>query len=267
MLWDTHMHSHFSTDSDASPLAMVHAAMDAGLGGICFTDHFDLDYGISPDSFQLDIPAYFAKMLETKESFQGTFPICIGVEAGLQPHLEGILPDRINAYPFDFVIGSSHLVHRQDPYHPEYYMGKTEDEAYREYFESILENLAVFDCFDVYGHIDYVVRYGPNKNKYYSYRKFSDVIDEILRILIQKGKGIELNTGGFKYGLGHPNPEEAVLKRYRELGGEIVTIGSDAHRPEHVAYTFGKVPEILKAAGFQYYTVFRERKPVFHELP
>ena len=267
MLWDTHMHSHFSTDSDASPLAMVHAAMDAGLGGICFTDHFDLDYGISPDSFQLDIPAYFAKMLETKESFQGTFPICIGVEAGLQPHLEGILPDRINAYPFDFVIGSSHLVHRQDPYHPEYYMGKTEDEAYREYFESILENLAVFDCFDVYGHIDYVVRYGPNKNKYYSYRKFSDVIDEILRILIQKGKGIELNTGGFKYGLGHPNPEEAVLKRYRELGGEIITIGSDAHRPEHVAYTFGKVPEILKAAGFRYYTVFRERKPMFSALP
>ena len=105
------------------------------------------------------------------------------------------------------------------------------------------------------------------RSKYYSYRKFSDVIDEILRILIQKGKGIELNTGGFKYGLGHPNPEEAVLKRYRELGGEIVTIGSDAHRPEHVAYTFGKVPEILKAAGFRYYTVFRERKPMFSELP
>ena len=132
------------------------------------------------------------------------------------------------------MIGSSHLVHRRDPYFPDYYEGRTEEEAYREYFTSILENLAAFDCFDVYGHIDYVVRYGPNKNQNYSYGKYADILDNILRTLIHKGKGIEINTGGFKYGLGHPNPTEGVLKRYRELGGEIITIGADAHKPEHV---------------------------------
>ena len=158
------------------------------------------------------------------------------------------------------------MVHGIDPYYPEYYQGRSEDQAYREYFESILENLAVFDCFDVYGHIDYVVRYGPNRNQYYTYEKFADLLDEILRAIIQKGKGIEINTGGFKYGLGHPNPTEAVLKRYRELGGEIITIGADAHKPEHVAYDFQKVPDILQEAGFKYYTVFQGRKPIFYKL-
>ena len=170
-------------------------------------------------------------------------------------------------YPFDFVIGSSHVVHGIDPYYPHYYDGRSEDEAYREYFESILENLHTNVDFDVYGHIDYVVRYGPNTNKFYSYKKFSDIIDEILRTLISMGKGIEINTGGFKYGLGHPNPTEEIIARYHDLGGEIITMGADAHAPEHVAYAFDKVPEILKNAGFQYYTVFENRKPIFIPLP
>lgn len=137
----------------------------------------------------------------------------------------------------------------------------------REYFESILENIAAFDGFDVYGHIDYVVRYGPNKNANYSYQKYADIIDEILKALIIKGKGIEINTGGFKYGLGHPNPAEDIIKRYHELGGEIITIGADAHQPEHVAFDFEKVPSILKEAGFTHYTVFKNRKPEFIPIP
>ncbi len=98
--------------------------------------------------------------------------------------------------------------------------------------------------------IDYVVRYGPTRNENYTYARYSDVIDEILRLLIERGKGIEINTGGFKYGLGHPNPCEEILARYRELGGEIITVGADAHAPEHVGFAFEKVPQILKDAGF-----------------
>ena len=170
-------------------------------------------------------------------------------------------------YPFDFVIGSSHVMHGVDPYYPAYWENHTEEEGYQEYFESILENIAVFDGFDVYGHIDYVVRYGPNKNASYSYQKYADIIDEILKALIIKGKGIEINTGGFKYGLGHPNPAEDIIKRYHELGGEIITIGADAHQPEHVAFDFEKVPSILKEAGFTHYTVFKNRKPEFIPIP
>jgi len=267
MLWDTHMHTHFSVDSEADTAEMIAASINAGVGGICFTDHLDLEKTqTTPDLFPLDIPAYFKEMKRFQTQSQDKFPIYIGVEIGLQTYLKDLLPQIIQEYPFDFVIGSSHWINGEDPYYPEYFVGKIEDEAYREYFESILENLAVFDCFDVYGHLDYIVRYGPNTNKYYAYDKFADVIDEILRILIQRGKGIEINTGGFKYGLGHPNPTEAILKRYREMGGEIVTIGADAHKPEHVAYDFRKVTNILKDAVFHYFTVFCKRKPVFYPL-
>ncbi len=87
-----------------------------------------------------------------------------------------------------------------------------------------------------------------------------------MRTIIQKGKGIEINTGGFKYGLGHPNPTEEILTRYRELGGEIITIGADAHTPEHIAFDFHKIPQLLTDCGFRYYTVFKERKPFFYKL-
>ena len=145
---------------------------------------------------------------------------------------------------FDFVIGSSHVVHcsfiirliMKDA---------AKHAAYLEYFESILENIAAFHEFDVYGHIDYVVRYGPEKNKNYSYDKYKDVIDEILRQLIAHGKGIELNMAGFKYGLGHRDPTEEILHRYRELGGEIITIGADGHAPDQIAWDFDKVRQLL----------------------
>jgi histidinol-phosphatase (PHP family) len=132
--------------------------------------------------------------------------------------------------------------------------------------ETLTDIRAIKD-FDVLGHIDYIVRYGKEKEKYYSYTKFSDEIDEILKYLIAHGKGIELNTAGFKYGLGfcHPHPE--ILKRYCELGGEIITIGADGHKPEHIAYDFEKVAPILRECGFKYYTEFKERKPVFKQLP
>lgn len=266
MLWDTHMHSQYSGDSDTPQDSMINAAIEKGLAGICFTDHLDIDYPDEPDLFLLDLPNYAASVLAQNERYSDRLDIRLGIELGLQPHLAALHTDILAQYPFDFVIGSSHVVHGFDPYYPAFYEGRTEKECYQEYFDSILENIHAFDDFDVYGHIDYVVRYGPNRNANYSYKIYRDVIDEILKLLLEKGKGIEINTGGFKYGLGHPNPTEEIIARYRELGGEIITIGADAHKPEHVGYDFEKVPEILKEAGFRYYTVFKERNPEFVKL-
>jgi histidinol-phosphatase (PHP family) len=260
------MHTHHSGDSEADPRAMVRSAMEKGLDGLCFTDHYDYGYPDDPELFLLNLDAYHAEIGALRAEYEDTFPIRLGIELGLQPSAVEENRRVTASRPFDFVIGSSHVVHGYDPYYPQYYEGRTEDAAYREYFESILENLQTDVDFDVYGHLDYVVRYGPNQNRFYSYRKYADVIDEILRTLISRGKGIELNTAGFKYGLGHPHPTEEVLLRYRELGGEILTIGADAHAPEHVAFAFDKVPELLKQAGFRYYTVFTARKPDFLPL-
>lgn len=266
MLWDSHMHTDFSGDSSASPESMAEGSIKKGLAGICITDHLDIDYPQHPELFNLSLPDYIPSIQSLRERFLGKCDIRLGIELGLQPHLAERHQELIAASPFDFVIGSSHVVHGSDPYYPEYYQGRTEAEAYREYFESILENIHAYDEFDVYGHMDYVVRYGPGKDSDYSYEKYKDIIDEILITLIQKGKGIELNTGGLKYGLKHPNPTESILKFYRELGGEIITVGADSHAPEHIAYGFRLVPDILASCGFRYYTVFRERKPEFLKL-
>ncbi|MCD8149297.1 MAG: histidinol-phosphatase HisJ family protein [Clostridiales bacterium] len=266
MLWDTHMHTSFSGDSDAAPEDMIKKAISLGLDGICITDHMDLDYPDDPELFLLDPEAYFPSLMRLQKEYRGALPVRIGIELGLQPHLADTHRNLVHTHEFDFVIGSSHVVHGMDPYYPAYYEGRTEEEAYHEYFASIIENIRAFDDFDVYGHIDYVVRYGPGRNANYSYINYRDVIDEILKLLIEKGKGIEINTGGFRCGLGHPNPTEDILKRYRELGGEIVTPGSDAHKPADIAYDFQKIPAILQNCGFSYYTVFKERKPEFVKL-
>ena len=267
MLWDTHMHSQYSGDSEATQESMIEAAIQKDLSGICFTDHLDIDYPVEPGLFLLDLPNYTASVLAHRERFRGRLPICLGIELGMQPHLAALHDEILRQYPFDFVIGSSHLVHGVDPSYPVFYEGRDEQTCYREYFDSILENIRSFDGFDVYGHLDYVVRYGPTKNQHYHWSQYQDTIDEILKHLIEHGKGIEINTAGFKYGLNHPNPTEEIIARYRALGGEIITVGADAHKPEHVAYDFQKVPALLKHAGFQYYTVFRERKPEFIRLP
>lgn len=268
---DYHMHTEFSTDCEASVKSMLDASVERGLRSVCITDHLDLDYPedeeLGPEPFQFDLKEYFAALTQIREEYRGKLDVRIGVELGLQPHLGRKYEKLVAEYPFDFVIGSLHLVHGMDPYYGRIFEGKTDGEVYREAFLETLNCLDEVSFFDVLGHLDYVVRYGKNKAQDYSYRKFSDEIDEILRKVISAGRGIEMNMGGIKYGLGFANPHPDVLKRYRELGGEIVTVGADAHRPEHVAYDFEDAGEILKSCGFHYYAEFKERRPVFKKIP
>lgn len=268
ILWDCHMHSSFSADSDTDMENMIKNAISRGLEGVCFTEHLDPDYPPTPDQqvFHLEVEAYADRLAFLKEKYKDSITVNFGIEYGLQPHLKKYFSEQLSRFPFDFVIGSSHVVHGQDPYYGEYFKNREEARGYREYFESILENLDVFSEMDVYGHIDYIVRYGPNKNLYYSYERYQDILDEILRTLVRKNIGIELNTGGYHYGLGEPNPCTAVIRRYRQLGGEIITVGADAHSPEKIAFAFDKATDVLIDCGFRYYTIFKNRTPEFIPL-
>lgn len=268
LLWDCHMHSSFSADSQTPMEEMIESAVSRGLQGICFTEHLDPDYPPTPEDldFSLDISAYRARLEELQDVYSDRLDIRFGIELGLQPHLAGTFTELAKEVPFDFIIGSSHVVHGYDPYYPDFFRDREETLCYREYFESILENLDAFSSMDVYGHIDYVVRYGPNKNRFYTFSAYEEVLTAILEKLIEKGIGLELNTGGFSYGLGHPNPCEEVLLRYRQLGGELITVGADAHKPDRVAFAFDKAASILWECGFTHYTVFKNRKPVFLPL-
>lgn len=266
MISDYHLHSNFSTDSQTPPEAMVLQAISLGMKRMCFTDHYDMDFPGEPGSFLFDPDTYFQTLRQLKEQYRSQIDIHIGIELGLQNHLSKRCSDLVSSYPFDFVIGSSHVVNGMDPYYPEFFQGRDEEQCYLEYFQSILDNIQCFDDFDIYGHIDYIVRYGPNKNQFYSYEKYKDILDEILQTCILKNIGLELNTGGLAYGLGHPNPHPDIIRRYRQLGGEIITVGSDGHTPKRLAHEFHIAREILLDCGFTYYTTFQNRKPEFVHL-
>lgn len=265
MLSDFHIHTEFSGDSDTPARDQIERAMGLGMKEICITDHHDYDV-VSPIDFTLDIPAYLAAMEKLREEYSGRIRINVGIELGLQRHIREYLEHLAGSLPLDFIIGSTHFVDGVDPYYPEFYEGRSEDEAYGRYFETALARLKELDCYDSVGHVDYVVRYGPNGNRYYTYEKFGDVLEETLRTVIRKGKALECNTGGYKYGLGEPNPSEAILRRYRELGGELITLGSDAHQPEYLGFAFDRARELLLSCGFKYYCVYRQRKPVMLPL-
>ena len=267
---DYHLHSSFSGDSDAPMEEMIRRGIALGLTQMCFTEHMDFDFPVSDISpagcFEVNTDSYLYDLLKYREIYRDKIRILFGVELGLQAHLVPLQAAYATSKPFDFIIGSSHLCSGRDPYQPYFWEGRSEEEALREYFSSIIENLETFTDFDVYGHLDYIVRYIPDGERRFSYSSHRDQVDAILKLLIEKGKGIEINTGGWKAGLSEPNPCGEVLRRYRELGGEIITTGSDAHTPEYTGFRLEDAKEVLRSCGFRYFTIFRERKPEFIKL-
>ena len=264
---DYHVHTSFSSDSEAPMESMIEKAISMGFQRICITDHMDYDY---PKQYNLpfifDPEPYAKQILELKQVYKDDIKVLMGIECGMQPHLVSRYQALLSQYDFDFVICSSHLAKGMDMYYPEYWEGMSEEEGYRAYFSAILDNIRCFDNFDVYGHLDYVVRYGPSKGENFHYELYADMFEEILKELIARGKGIELNSAGYKYGLGRPHPTPEILKRYKELGGTILTIGSDGHKPEHLAYDFATARELLLSLGYTQYTVFEKRQPIFLDL-
>ena len=232
---DFHLHSSFSGDSETPMDDMVAKGICLGLTHMCFTEHNDFDYPETPDTpagiFEVNTDSYLYDLLRSREKYGDFINLLFGIELGLQPQLGLRNEAYIKSYDFDFIIGSTHVCHGKDPYYPSFFEGRTEEEAYREYLQTNIDNIKAFQGFDVYGHLDYVVRYGPNLDREYSYEKYQDLFDTMLRLVIENGKGIELNTGGFKKGMREFHPCTKALKRYRELGGEILTVGSDYMKP------------------------------------
>lgn len=266
ILSDYHSHTSFSSDSDADPEDMIRQAVSAGLHTLCITEHMDYDFPKCYElSFEFDPDEYFKKLLTLKEEYKKELNLLIGIEAGVRPYLAERYRSLLSSYPFDFVICSTHLVHDIDPYYRSYWEEHGIIRGLEDYFEEILETLEAFSDFDVYGHLDYVVRYIPEdmrkkENFSFTYARFPKQIDEILRKIISLGKGIEINTAGYKYGLNRPNPDYEIIKRFHELGGQYITIGSDAHEPKHIAHSFSEAETIIRAAGFSEYAVFEQRK-------
>lgn len=265
MLCDFHLHTAFSGDSNTPPDRQIERAIALGMPRVCVTDHHDMDIHSTCD-FNLALPDYFPAMEGLRDRYQKQIQMEIGMELGLQTHILAKLDDVARNYPFDFIIGSCHVIDGFDPYLPEYFESRTASDAYRRFFEITLKRVQAIDCFDSLGHLDYIARYRPHGYPKYRYQDDQDLIDLILKTLIEKGKALECNTGGFRYGLGHPNPCEEILCRYHSLGGELLTIGSDAHTPDYIGYEFSRTSALLQHCGFSFYTVYHQRKPTFLPL-
>lgn len=261
MYCDFHLHTAFSEDCHVPAEEMVQAAIEKGIDILCMTDHMDMDFPYPKVTFDLDTDAYYKEYLRLRELYQEKLDLRFGVELGLQEHLVKEHTDYVNRYPFDFIIGSLHLVNRIDPWYPDYFEGRSDEEAFTEYFKALYDNVKAFHDYDVLGHLDYIVRYSPNKNANYSYEKFKSLIDPTLEFIVSHGIGLELNTGSIKSGLDTTNPVPEILKKYRQLGGEIITLGSDAHVPQYAGFHLKEMQELLKSLGFTHFTVFKERKP------
>ncbi|MDO4556086.1 MAG: histidinol-phosphatase HisJ family protein [Lachnospiraceae bacterium] len=263
---DSHLHSSFSSDSETPMEEIVKAAIHLGLTSICMTDHYDMDFPVTKEGvdFWLDTEPYLKEIKRLKNDYDGQIEILSGVELGIMPSLKDKLPAYLTKYDgcFDFIIGSTHVVDNLDPYEPPFYgQYKDERDGMHRYFEANLENLRTFSDIDTFGHLDYVVRYAPHKDTFYVPSDYFDLIDLFLMELIKTDTALEFNTAGLKYGMKQANPHIDILKRYKELGGELLTIGSDGHKPEHIAWDFKKGEELLKEAGFSYYTFYRKRHP------
>lgn len=265
---DYHLHSSFSEDSETPMADQVEAGMAAGLEELCFTEHMDMDYPETPElpagSFDLDTDAYLEEFRKCREEYGDRIRMKFGVETGLQPQILEENAKYVRSYPFDFVIASQHLCHGQDPYYPSFFEGRDQDAAMRDFFQCTLDSVSAYSDYDVFGHLDYMNRYLPHGN--YRYSDHAEIIDAILEEIVRRGKGLDVNTKALYAGRGFTNPSLEILRRFRELGGEIITFGSDAHKPDQMGYGFDQAQEIARAAGFDAYCTFTKRKPEFHKL-
>lgn len=262
MMFDYHMHSNFSADCTTPMEDTIESAIEKGLQEICFTEHVDYDYPDPTIQFELDVLGYETKIREMQEKYKGKISIKKGVEIGVQPHVLKKCETLVEQEAFDFVICSLHASDRKNLHHGEFFEHRTPEEAYQFYYEEFLTCVKEYDHYSVLGHLDLVKRYKELNTD----RNFREVIREIFNTIIPKGKGIEVNASGFAYGLGSAMPSLDILTLYKQCGGEIITVGSDAHEAHHVAHRFPEILKQLDSIGFSYVATFDNKEPSFHPI-
>ena len=263
---DCHMHTAISSDSDTPMEDMVRASIDAGLDTITFTEHMDWEF---PETYDLDFTfepdVYFTETDRVRKIYGNKVSILNGIELGLKNNMKRSYDCLLDAYDWDFVIGSTHLVDDVDPYYADYWNNASEYACIQKYFNCVYENIIAFNNFDSLGHLDYILRYAPARPSVYSYADFKDIIDSILRFIIKKDIALEVNTSGYK-SIGMPNPSRSIIERYVNLGGKLITIGSDAHAAKYVGYKYDELSKLLRAAGINEYAVYKNRSPIMRNL-
>ncbi|MBP5273689.1 MAG: histidinol-phosphatase HisJ family protein [Abditibacteriota bacterium] len=259
---DYHVHTALSGDNTQTAEQLGKAALAKGLDEICLTEHVD---------FNPEDTCYGAFETGTHkkngEYLSSLGIICrLGCEIDHQPQYRDKIIKTINSFDFDYVMGSTHYVDNMVVFHhDEYFEGKTEKEAYEKYFLAELESIRT-GLFDSVAHFDLIKRWGSRFYGPFRPAPYMDAIDECLKELVKRNMGLELNSAGTRQDPGDFYPHRDILARYRELGGELVTFGSDCHRPEHLALKLEEAAEYLFSLGFRYMCTWEKRRPSFFDI-
>ena len=262
---DQHVHSMISHDGISTISEYMNSAKNYNIKEITFTEHYDDYNGIDTILTTLNVDEYKKRYYENKDD--NLLKTNFGIELGLRPESYDLISNMVKNNHFDFIIGSSHITCGKDISHDKTFFEElSPHQAIRNYLNEVLENIKLYKKeFDVYGHIDYVIRYII---KYYGnvmtridYNEFKEILDEILKSIIKDDKGVEINTSGIRYGLDSCHPNIEIIKRYKELGGKIITIGSDAHRVEDLSSNFDIVYDMLETIQFDTITIYHDRIP------
>lgn len=264
---DLHTHCTLSFDGKSGAEDMVKRAVELGIKHYALTDHIDL--GEFPDKdFDLEATVTGAAELlpALREKYADSVELLYGVELGQAVHDKALADKLLAENDYDFVIGSTHNIRGHEDFYFLDYKDTDVSELMRLYFDELLET-AEWGRFDVMGHITYPLRYITGDHGIdVGLSQYGTVIDEILKTLIKNGKGIEINTSGLRQKFGRMFPDADIVRRYRELGGEILTIGSDAHCTDDLGKGISEGIAAARGCGFDRIAVFRRRMPVFVEI-
>ena len=261
-MFDYHMHSTVSYDGHSTPLRMAQAAVKAGLKEICVTEHMDYQRLIPREKTTFTQDAYRAAYDDLEIP---NLTIRHGVEMGLMPWNREEIEGDLKKYPYDFVIGSVHFIQDIDIYYPEFWQTHGASEGELLYFREILECVQTHDNFDVLGHLTYISKVAAHPSpRLLPLEKYREMVAEIMKVLVAKGKGMEVNTSGVDR-CGDFLPGAEYLRLFKDLGGRIVTVGSDAHKYDRVGqYTADACRMVSEIFG--YVCTFEKREPIFHKL-
>ena len=263
MFADYHVHSDFSEDCKCPMEEMILRGIELGINEIAFTEH--ADHGMEAAGVvSVEYPAYFAMLEQMKEQYARRISLRRGVEFGIQVHTIPLFKDVLRHHNFDFVIMSNHQVDNKEFWRQDFQKGKTQEEVHLAYYNEIYQVIKNFKDYSVLGHLDMIKRYDLVGD--YPDEKIMDIVEQIFRQVIEDGKGIEVNTSCFRYGLKDLTPSREILRLYHRLGGSVLTIGSDAHTTEQSGTRIGEVKGVLRDIGFKYFCTFKEMKPEYHKL-
>lgn len=261
-MFDYHVHSNYSADCNTPMERSIERAIEVGLKEICFTEHIDYEYPDPTIEFDLDLRSYDKKIRRMQTKYQDLIRIKKGVEIGVQPYLLNRYERLMDKETFDFVICSMHTANKKDLHSGGFFQNMTTVEAYETYYKELLYCVKNYQQYSILGHMDLVKRYQAEPTGH----DFSDLISEIFNEIIPAGKGIELNTSGVRYSLNNGMPSTDILKLYFDMGGEIITLGSDSHSEQTIAFQFKESLELLAQIGFKYIATFENQFPTFHTI-